>query len=102
MQVKLDAFRALIAQKAGAVQAAGTRDGFCLRVGTATLGTDAGKERLFQNLTTLARFAKNENVAAMSLNLDVMPKPKQKFKSTLKAAAVAVKKKRAARKTAAV
>lgn len=100
MQVKLDAFRALVSQKAGAVQAVGTRDGFKLNVGTATLGTDAGKERFFQNLTTLARFAKSENVISLSLDLSNMSM-KPKFKSPLRAAAAAVKKKRAARKTAA-
>lgn len=90
MQVKIDAFRALVAQKAGAVQAVGTREGFCLMVGTATLGTDAGTVRTFQNLTTLARFARGENVAALSLDLTQMPKPKKRVQK-LPAAAVAKK-----------
>lgn len=96
-QVKLEAFRALIGHKVGTIQALGTREGFCLVVGSATLITDAGTVRTFKNLTTLARFAKGENVSALTLDLSQMPKPK---KRTAKAAAVAPKK-RAARKAAA-
>lgn len=78
MQVKLDAFRALVASKTFSTQAIGTREGFCLTVGTATLGTDAGTVRTFKNLTTLARFAKAENVSALSLDLSQMPKAKKR------------------------
>jgi hypothetical protein len=96
-QVNLNAFRALIGQKVGAIQALGTRDGFCLTVGSATLITDAGTVRTFKNLTTLARFAKGENVSALTLDLSHMPKPK---KRTAKVSAKAPKK-QAARKAAA-
>ena len=98
MQVKLDAFRALVAQKAGAVQAVGTRDGFTVVVGSATLGTDAGTVRTFKNLTTLARFAKAENVNSLSLDLAHMPKARKRPVKPTGAAA----KRRPARKVAAV
>lgn len=90
MQVKLDAFRALVASKTFAATAVGTRDGFCLTVGAATLGTDAGTVRTFKNLTTLARFAKVENVSTLSLDLTQMPKQK---KRSPKSAAAAIAKK---------
>ena len=90
MQVKLDAFRALVASKAFAAQAIGTRDGFCLAVGEATLGTDAGTVRTFKNLTTLARFAKNENVSTLSLDLSQMPRPKKRSTKPVGAVPAAV------------
>ena len=98
MQVKLDAFRALIVQQAEGVSAVGTRDGFCLIAGKFTLGTEAGTVRTFKNLTTLARFAKAENVATLALDLSQMPKASKK--RATKAAAAATKK-RPARKAAA-
>lgn len=97
MQVKLDAFRALVLQKVRPpVSAVGTAKGFCLMVGDDTLGTEAGGIRVFKNLTTLARFAKSENVDSLALRLAQMPKSK---KRVAKAAAVAPKK-QAARKAA--
>ena len=98
-QVNLNAFRALVGQKVGSIQALGTRDGFCLVVGSATLITEAGTVRTFKNLTTLARFAKGENVSA--LNLDLSQMPAKSKKRTVKALTTTPQK-RTVRKTTAV
>ena len=100
MQVKLDAFRALVYQKSAVVSVEGSRKGFCLIVSNCMLGTDAGNVRYFQNLTTLARFAKGENVSSLSLDLSKMPSKTKK--RAAKVAAAGAPKKRAARKAAAV
>lgn len=105
-QVNLNAFRALIGQKIGSIQALGTRDGFCLVVGSATLMTEAGTVRTFKNLTTLARFAKGENVSTLNLDLSQMPTKAKKRPAKASTVApaktlAAAAKKRAARKTAA-
>lgn len=103
MQVKLDAFRALVLQKAGPVRVDGTPAGFELTVGTAKLATEAGNLRIFKNLTTLARFARGEDVIALTVDISQMPKKIKKRAAQPVAAppAKAAAKKQPARKAAA-
>ena len=78
MAVGLEGFRALVAAKAAEVRAVGTKDGYELHAlnGNA-LHTDAGRVRVFKNLSTLARFAKVEGVNSLLVDLTLIPKPKK-------------------------
>ena len=102
MQVKLVAFRALVLQKVQPpVSVSFDKHGFYLSVGDDMLHTEAGKARCFKNLTTLARFAKIENVDMLSIKLSRKPLP-TKGKKRAPQSAATVAKKRPARKVAAV
>lgn len=77
--VRIEAFRALVKREVDAltVKAHGTSQGFCLEVGGFMLATENRALRTFKNLTTLARFAKAQNVKVLELHLNDMPSRKR-------------------------
>lgn len=86
MQVSLDAFRVLVAERVGDVRAVAGKDGFRVEIGQGgLLHADSGRPRVFKNLTTLARFARNENVSSFTVDVRQLPAKAKTSKAKPKA-----------------
>ena len=74
MAVGLQGFRALVQKKAGEIKAVGTKSGYEIHACGDALKVEVGTVRVFKNLSTLARFAKNEGINSLTLDLSIIPK----------------------------
>lgn len=80
MEIKLQAFKALVVHHADKVRATSGLQGYGLAVGDDTLHTDSNKPRVFSNLNTLANFARSIGLKSIIVDISQKPQPRAKPK----------------------